>query len=429
MKRNWMFEIKYLAAFLILVAATFGAVSATKAVNTKIVKTDSPTVFPTPVPVPTGFKFSKINRLIVLPQYRNLRIKPGDSANFTVKIKNPTNRNILVTPKVVVSPYSENAVNNSWISFDKQKFTLKAKKEAEINVTVKVPEGTKKGFYFCTIAFTNDTFPTTAPYGIPRYVNSMHLSVNVWIPPSVRIGPKYISDTIQAGKTYEYTVKVVNTGNKSFTMHPKLTQPEYPSVYTAPLSKDNVKIEAPSTIPPHSEVNVKIKVKVPQTAKGYLRGIVNLNINDPGLDKWSQQVTLNLRVFTQPAKPFIKLIRVENASELTIKVSTGIDFNIMSLGVPVPLSYGTSSSGSKAKVSVKIISPAGTLNVKPKTIERLVVTTGGISPPWEETSGIYKVVAASTTEIYTIKNPENGVWKLEVMPKNCFGFSIEVDIE
>jgi len=35
----------------------------------------------------------------------------------------------------------------------------------------------------------------------------------------------------------------------------------------------------------------------------------------------------------------------------------------------------------------------------------------------------------SKTKIYTIENPENGIWKIEVMPKNCFGFSIEVEIE
>ena len=416
MKRCWTSEIKYLAIFLVLCMV---AASVSASANAETPKT---------VPVPSGkfMNFNNITRLVIIPPYRNLRIKPGDSANFTVKIKNPTDRDVLITPKVVISPYSENAINSSWISFDKQKFTLKAKKEAEINVTVKVPENVEKGYYFCSIAFTNDTFPVTTPYGIPRYVNVLHLSVNVWIPPSVRIGPRYISDVVQAGKSYEYTVRIVNTANRSFTLHPELTSQEYPSIYTTPLSKNSVKIEAPSTIPPHSEVNVKIKVNVPKTAKGFLNGIINLNINDPGLDKWSQQVTLNLRVFTQPAKPFVKLIRVDNASELTIKVSTGIN----SMGMEVPLPYETGNfKQSRANVSVNIVSPSGAVKVKPKTIERLVVTTGGISPPWEETGGIYKVVAVSKTEIFSIKNPENGVWKLEITPENCFGFSVEVDIE
>ncbi len=416
MKLCWTSEIKYLAIFLVLCMV---AASVSASANAETPKT---------VPVPSGkfMNFNNIIRLVIIPPYRNLRIKPGDSANFTVKIKNPTDRDVLITPKVVISPYSENAINSSWISLDKQKFTLKAKKEAEINVTVKVPENVEKGYYFCSIAFTNDTFPVTTPYGIPRYVNVLHLSVNVWIPPSVRIGPRYISDVVQAGKSYEYTVRIVNTANRSFTLHPELTSQEYPSIYTTPLSKNSLKIEAPSTIPPHSEVNVKIKVNVPKTAKGFLNGIINLNINDPGLDKWSQQVTLNLRVFTQPAKPFVKLIRIDNASELTIKVSTGIN----SMGMEVPLPYETGNfKQSRANVSVNIVSPSGAVKVKPKTIERLVVTTGGISPPWEETGGIYNVVAVSKTEIFSIKNPENGVWKLEITPENFFGFSVEVDIE
>ncbi len=420
MKQRWMSEIKYLAIFLVLCVVAASVAAGTKAETPKT------------VPVPSGkfANFNKVTRLVIIPPYRNLRIKPGDSANFSVKIKNPTDKDVLITPKVVISPYSENAINSSWISFDKQKFTLKAKKEAEINVTVKVPEDVEKGYYFCSIAFTNDTFPVTTPYGIPRYVNVLHLSVNVWIPPSVRIGPRYISDVVQSGKSYEYTVRIVNTANRSFTLHPELTSQEYPSIYTTPLSKNSVKIEAPSTIPPHSGVSVKIKVSVPETAKGVLNGIINLNINDPGLDKWSQQVTLNLRVFTQPAKPFVKLIRVDNASKLTIKVSTGINLNIMGAEIPVPLFYGTGNfKQSRANVSVNIVSPSGAVKVKPKTIERLVVTTGGISPPWEETGGIYKVVAASKTKIYSIKNPENGVWKLEITPENCFGFSVEVDIE
>ncbi len=366
--------------------------------------------------------FGNITKLVISPSYKHLRLKPGDSATFTVKIKNPTDKDVTITPKVVVEPYADNVVDKSWVSFDKSNFVLKAKQETEITVTVKVPEDAEKGFYYCTIAFTNDMIPTATPYGTPRYVNTMHLSVDVWVPPSVKITPRYISDFVEAGKTYEYTVKIKNTASKSFKLNPEFVEPEYIGDFAEYLSKDNVQIESPSTIPPNSEVEVKIKVNVPSTAKGYLRGTVKLNIDDPGLDEWMQRVELNLNVFTKPTEPFVKTVKIENASKLTVKVSS--DF----MGIPIPIIAGRTYA--EGDFDVKIVSPNGVINVKPKIVEKVVVTTGSkFAPPWEETEGIYKVVSVSKTKIYTVENPENGIWKIEVMPKNCFGFSIEVEIE
>jgi len=367
--------------------------------------------------------FKNVTKLVISPNFKHLRLKPGEYRSFTVKIKNPTDKDVLINPKVVIEPYAENVIDKSWISFDKSGFTLKAKQETKITVTVKVPRDAEKGYYFCTIAFTNDTIPALTPYKPHRYVNTMHLSVEVWVPPSVKIYPRYISDVVEAGKTYEYTIKIKNTADRSFKLSPEFVEPEYIGAFENYLSKDDVKIEAPSTIPPNSEVKVKVKVKVPSTAKGYLRGSIQLNIDDPGLDEWMQRVTINLNVFTKPTEPFVKTVEIENTSKLTVKVSS--DF----MGIPIPIMLGGSKI-TKGDFDVKLVSPSGMVSVKPKTIEKLIVTTGGkFAPPWEETEGIYKVVSVSKTKIYTIDNPENGIWRIEVMPKNCFGFSIEVEIE
>ncbi|RUM33262.1 MAG: hypothetical protein DSY33_04900 [Archaeoglobus sp.] len=399
------------AAILILVLT----VSTAGATVTKV-------VYPHPVTAPKYIKFTK--RLVISPTFKYLRLKRGDSATFSVEISNPTNKDVLISPKIVPS-YQENILNSDWITFNKQNFTLKAKGETVLNITVKVPKDAKKGYYYCDIAFTNDTFPVYSPYSIPRYINTMHLSVEVWIPPSVRISPRYINDVVVAGKTYEYVVKIENTANREFTLNPQFEEPEYYWGFATYLNKSNVKIEAPSVIPPKSEVKVKIKVNVPSTAEGYLRGSIDLNINDPGLSDWMNKISLNLNVFTKPAKPFVKTIEIENASKLTVKVSTSIIPSIP-LTIPSPSIYH-STNGS---MDVKIVSPSGIVKVKPKLIETLIVTTGKTtSPPWEKTEGIYKVVSSSKTKIYTINNPENGVWTIEVMPKKIFGFSMEVDIE
>ena len=385
----------------------------------EIVKESYP--IPVSTPLVTPLVDSKnLTKLIISPNFKHLRLKPGEYKSFTVKIKNPTDKDVLINPKVVVDPYAGNAIDESWISFDKSEFTLKAKQEAKINITVKVPKDAEKGNYYCEIAFTNET--VTTPYGMPKYVNSIHFSVEVQIPSSVRITPRYISDVVEAGKTYEYTIKIKNTANKTFHLNPEFAEPEYIGDFES-LNKDNVRIEAPSTIPPNSEVEVRVNISVPATAKGSLRGTLILNIDDPGLDEWRQRVEINLNVFTKPTEPFVKTVEIENASKLTIKISS--DF----MGIPFSIIVG-SKGYTKGDFDVKIVSPHGVINAKPKTIEKLIVTTGGkYLPPWEGAEGTYKVVGMSKTKIYTIENPENGIWKIEVMPKNCFGFSIEVEIE
>jgi len=402
---------------LVLMLPMVGAVEVVK--DVEAVK-DVQVSYPVPMPPPVDFK--NLTKLIISPNFKHLRLKPGDSASFTVKIKNPTDKDVLIDPKVVVKPHAENAIDESWVSFDKSGFVLKSKQETEITVTVKVPKDAEKGYYYCEIAFTNETIPRT-PYEMPNYINKIDLSVEVWVPPSVKIIPRYINDYVEAGKTYEYTIKIKNTAGKTFKLNPEFVEPEYISGFENYLSKDNVRIEAPSTIPPNSEVEVKVKVNVPVTAKGFLRGAIKLNIDDPGLDEWMQRVEITLNVFTKPTEPFVKTVRIENASKLTVKVSSNF------MGIPFPIIVG-SKGYTEGDFDVKIYSPSGIISVKPKTIEKLIVTTGSkYVPPWEETEGIYKVVSVSKTKIYMIENPENGIWKIEVMPKNCFGFSIEVEIE
>ena len=360
---------------------------------------------PKPIPPPTP-PIEKPSKLKITPRFKHLGLKPGESESFDVKIRNPTDKDVKIEPKVV--SFRE-TIDETWISFDKGAFTLRAKDSATVRITVSIPSDAEKGFYSCQIAFTNDSG------GI--YVNAIHLSVRVYIPPSVKISPRWISDFVEAGKTYEYKVKVKNKGEKTFSINPKVVQPEY-GIVGEWLSDREISIISSSTVPPNSEVEVKIVVNVPSDVTGYVRGTVDLGIDDPGLDEWNRRVELNLNVYSVPKEPFVKVVKLENASKLTVKVSSEI-FN-----VPIPMFKA------KGEFEVNIFSPSGELKLRPKVIEKLVVTTGyGFSPPWEETDGIYKVVSTTKTEIYEIENPENGEWRIEVMPKGCFGFSLEVEIE
>ena len=378
-----------------------------------------------PVPISYKVPYAKnVTKLIIEPRFKYVRLKAGESTSFTVKIRNPKDRDVTIDPKVIIPPYSEMPMDRSWVKINRGKFVLKAKQEATITITVSVPKDAEKGFYSCEIAFTNDTFPTPYPSETPKYVNSLHLSVQVWIPPSVRIYPTSIYRFVEAGRSYVFNVTVENTADRSFTLNPNLTQPEYYGPNVEYLTKDMVSIDAPHTIPPHSKVTVRIHVKIPPTAKGTLRGYVDLGINDPGLEDWAKKVSISLTVFEKPTEPFVRVIDVENASVLKVTVSTGL-----SQFIPyVPVPYG-SPFPSNADVSVKLISPHGEVKVRPKILERFVVTLGTYGPPWEVTKGLYKVISVGKTYTYVINNPENGVWRIEIMPKNCFMFNVEVEIE
>ncbi|ADC64520.1 conserved hypothetical protein [Ferroglobus placidus DSM 10642] len=409
---------KTLASMLVLLLLGVAAGSSAKVVEeVKVVSV------PPPAPIPVEKvdiekMYENVTRIVIEPRYKHLRLTPGDEKTFTVKLKNPNNRDVAVEPRIVTFPFFENVVDESWVSFDKGKFVLKAEEKAEIKVTVKVPEDAEKGYYNCIIAFTNDTFPM--PYSAkPFYVNQMSLSVNVWIPPKVKIYPRFIDDRVEAGGSYEYRIYVENTGDEPVKMDPELFKGE--EVYYDPFSpvswmdESHVTIEAPSVIQPQSKAVVKVKVSVPSTAKGVLRGTIKLNVEDPGLDEWLQRVELNLRVYEKPSEPFVKVFRVDNATKVTVKISAS--------------SYGRSAEKS-CDFDVKMFSPSGVLSVKPsKLVEEVGVTLSESKlPPWEEAEGIYTVTSYRKTEIYTIENPESGNWKVEILP-SCESFTLSVEVE
>ncbi|AKG90989.1 hypothetical protein GAH_01729 [Geoglobus ahangari] len=377
-----------------------------------------------PVPIPVERVdiekvYENVTKIVVEPKYKHLRLMPGDEKTFTVKLKNPNEKDVVVEPRVVTFPIFDNLVGKDWVSFDKSKFVLKAGESAEIKVTVKVPEDAGKGYYNSMVVFTNDSIQMPYPSVRPIYVNQMSLSVNVWVPPVVRIYPRFIDDRVEAGGSYEYKIYVENTGDHPLKMNPSLVREE--GVYYDPFSPVTwmddslVTIEAPKVIEPKSKAVVKVKVNVPSSVKGILRASLNLNVEDPGLDEWMQRIDLNLQVYEKPSEPFVKTFAVENATKVTITVSTS--------------NYGKGAE-KLDEVDVRVVSPVGVVNLKPsRVVEEVRVSLSDSKlPPWEEVEGIYTVTGYKRTEVYTIENPVDGVWKVEVLPSSE-SFSLVVEVE
>ncbi|WP_156786053.1 COG1470 family protein [Archaeoglobus veneficus] len=174
-----------------------------------------------PVPQPivvsktevSGAVYTPSAKLKITPAFKHLRLQPGESTSFEVKVKNIGSEDVTIEPKLVQMPYPANAIEEEWIKIEPERMVLKAKEEGKIKVEVTVPGDAEKGFYNAMIALTNDT--VSMPYPTPySYVNALSLSINVWIPPQVVIKQRYIMDTVEAGKSYEYKVVIENRGRQ-----------------------------------------------------------------------------------------------------------------------------------------------------------------------------------------------------------------------
>ena len=371
-----------------------------------------PNYIPTPAATPIAkysyYPFMNVTKLIITPNYKFLRLKPGENTSFTVTIKNPNDKDVYVKPRVIFNPFSP-LIPFGWVKLNKTAFKLKAGKSAVVKVFVSVPKKARKGYYSCQIAFTNDKIPAL----IPKYVNALTLNINVYVTPSVKIIPKYISDVVKAGNTYRYNITIVNKACRSFSINPVYVRPEY-SVNAIP--EKDIKITSPAKIPPNSSVNVTLTVKIPKNASGTLSGSIYLNINDPGLDRWMQTINLNFRVY-RVLKPYVKEIIVKNAKYLEVKVSSYPPVTYPPIIYPLK-TYESNSGMGISGIKVKLLSPNGA-SIKPELIEKEVISV----------SNGYRVISKMRTYVYSVKNPENGIWKLEVLPEKSLSFTVVVDIK
>lgn len=333
--------------------------------------------------------YENITKIVIQPSFKSLKLNPGDSKSFIVNVKNPSNKNVSINAKVVQLPLA-NYINESWIEISNGSFILKPNEEKEIKITIKVPKNAEGGSYSCTIALTNDTI--SYPFlPFPMYVNTVSIYVNV-LKQTIRVYPEFISDVVEPNKTYVYNITVENLGNESIRLNPSIYG-EYDY-----LNKDIVEIDFPPIIPSKSKGVVKLEIKVPENAKGSLRGTIDLGI--ASIEDWKQRVSLNLQVFIKPKEPFVKEIEVKNASMLKITVSA-------------------SCFKREADVDVKIRSPKGYIDVKPKIVERLGV---------DVINGDYTVNRYEKVKEYVIENPIDGIWAVEVMPK-CTSFTVAVEFK
>jgi len=414
---------KYYLIVLGLVLVSIFSVSAYSAIA---IPEPPPLVTPVEVTPPPPIEKQDFTKLQITPRYGNLQIKPGESKEIKVKVKNLENKTVQTKVIVEIPRYGEYLLEEDWIKVTPSSAEIPADGKQEYTIKVSIPEDASVGYYSGVIAFTNETFPTPYPTPYPEYVNFFRLSVNVWKPPVIQFYPRYISDRVEPGQTYTYEIQLENTGDKAIDIKPEIGgEGKY---YGGPymegaIPEEWMTIDSPDKVNANSKETVKIIIKVPSDAKGRYYGSINLNIDDTSLREWDQQVQINLEVWKPPSEPFTKTFEVPSNANVTLTISAN------------QYSYDRYSANiKKPSFKVTLKDPYGNARnaIASKRTEYGSVNLGiGYKPmpPWEmESAGGYTEERTQYSETYTINNAISGTWKLEILPKDTDRFEYTIEI-
>ncbi|MCX9009501.1 MAG: hypothetical protein OIN66_00120 [Candidatus Methanoperedens sp.] len=378
----------------------------------------------TPAAAAQTVNFTKIE---ISPQYSNFRLQPGESKEITVTVRNKEKKALTVKPNTVILPYGGYTVDTAWITVTPNSAEIPAGGSQKFTVKAEVPKDASIGNSGLQIAFTDEVMPMPYPQPIPNYIHAFQLSVEVWTPPKLQIMTPYLSDQLEAGKEYDYMIKLKNTGNQAISISPKLGSDNMyyggPYGMTSPaLTEDSITITSPNSIPSGATETVKVHVKVPADAKGYYNGYIDLGIDDPSVRDWEGKVQLNFNIWKQPVDAFTKSFNLTEADPITIEVSSSNYY-----GYPVANGQGTNAKEPSFETS--LVGPGGkaALNVT-KTVIKGNVNMGGDRPPWEiDSASIYQDMGVQHIVTYRA-NGSPGEWKLSVLPRNTQGFEYSITI-
>jgi len=365
--------------------------------------------------------------LQISPKHEWFELKPGGEKEFTVKVKNKDEETVSTSPRIEVQPYGEYFLEEEWITVEPGSAEIKAGGEQEYTVTVKIPKDAEIGHYSAQVVFTNDTMPTPYPAPFPMYVNSLMLSIHVWEPPKILIQPRYIHDRVEAGQRQEYKIQLENKGDKAIAINPEVGGEERGhGPFENAIPEGWLTIDAPAKVEANSKAMVKVTVNVPVDAKGRYEGGINLNIDDPSIERWDQEVHIGLEVWKQPTTPFREDFTVKQGEKITVEITARQH------------AYDRYGGGVEEKEEpsfdvalIQATLEGGKLTPEPsKTVKTGEISLGmDYLPPWEASSeGMYHAMRTEYSETYEITNATGGVWTLEILPRNAERFEYTIEI-
>jgi len=403
-------------AFMLILAMSAGIATSEQNVTTEMPITEG-------MPAPEqAINFTKLE---ISPPYINFMLQPGETKEMTVTLKNKEKIAVSVKPNTVLAPYGGYNVDPDWIKVTPESAEIPAGGSQKFTIKVTVPVDASIGNSVVQIAFTNETMPSPYPNPFPNYIHVLQVSLDIWTTPKIQIMTPYINDMLEAGKDYDYDIKLKNTGKETINIDPKMSS-DNNSYYgqfgqmTAAFTDDAITITSPPNVPAGATEIVKVHVKVPAEAKGSYNGGLNLNIDDPSIQVYEGTVQLNFNVWTQPAEPFERVFNLKEAAPITIEISSSPNYNY-------PYSQAMGANKKEPSFETTLVGPTGNTDIKAtKTIIKGLVNMGGQIPPWElDSKGIYQENGVQFIETFKV-NGSPGDWKLKVLPNNTESFEYSI---
>jgi hypothetical protein len=397
-----------------------------------------------------GSYFPEFQKITIDPAYKYLQMKRGGSENFTVTVENNDNKTIELKPRTLITPYTENFIDESWINISPSEKSLKPGEKEKFEIKVSIPEDANIGNYAVLIAFTEKVPERDVAGTYPNFPGTMQLNVQVWIPPTVQILTPYVNDLVEAGKNYNYEIKLTNTGDKEISISPKLTEGGgiiyYGSVSSSIVSSSTesgqafgneaVTVEAPEKIKAGQTDVIKLRVAVPANAKGSYGGSLDLHIDDPGIIDGGT-VPLNFRILPVPEKPYETTFEAGTDAPITIGVTAyQYGYGIYTAGENRDFtpSFDVSlkdPSGKEIKPTLASTKYSGSINIvddsSPQPQPLLDISSSVKTSTETYNQASYQGSTTTFIETYTAQGAA-GKWTLSILPKKTENFEYSITI-
>lgn len=376
-----------------------------------------------------AYNYSKLE---IAPSYAQFTLKPGESKETTVIVRNRDSKAVALKPEVQSLPYSGvYQLENDWMEIKPADAVLDAGESVKFTIKVTAPDDAFSGYYNAVIAFTDEQYPSAYPLPLPNYIHQMGVSATIVSPAAIQASTPHISDSVEAGKDYRYSVEIKNTGNTAVQLNPEIGSDGYVMVSSygpmePPLSASDFTLNAPSMIMPGETATLDLALKVAADVSGYYNGYIDLGIHDPSIMTGEGRIMLNFNIWKQPDLPYTRQFTLDNEGTIKVELTSGTSAYMAQMlsGVtsetPVPEpSFDTVLTG-----------PGGNVDIVPVSkVIRGSVSFGannmyGAFPE----AGTYQEMNTQYIVTYAASGTP-GEWHLSVMPRNTPGFEYSITIE
>ena len=386
---------------------------------------------PHPEPTTAIETSGSYTKLEIMPSHMNFVVEPGEKKEMTVTVRNRDTKSAHVQPVVRQQPYGGPYVaESSWIVITPASADIPAGESAKFTVTTTVPDGTLRGSYSSMLTLTDEAYPTPYPQPYPNYIHTLGLSISVASSPVILISTPYISDQLESGGEYTYTVDVKNKGSKPLALNARIGDESYPSYgpygpQEPPLNAKSFAVSGPFSIPPGQNGTITLKVNVPQNASGYFNGNVDLGIDDPAIRMEENRIQLNFLIWKQPEGGFSKKFTVMAQEPISLELTSA-----MPMMMPVTIA-GTPRDMPRREPSfdATLTGPDGNANLV--LVEKVIKGSVnlGSDPMLSNGDRPGQFQETGTQYIFTYSaQGKPGEWTLGVMPRNTQSFEYKISL-